>query len=64
VAARCQQVPATRRTPSTSARANATTSSGRPASRLLHCHINHHTTNDNVEQQGGGGLMLIRNVTS
>ena len=29
---------------------------------LLHCHINHHTTNDNVEEQGGGGLMLILDV--
>jgi len=35
-----------------------------PGKWLLHCHINHHTTNDNVEQQGGGGLMLILNVTS
>ena len=34
-----------------------------PGKWLLHCHINHHTTNDNVEQQGGGGLMLIFNVT-
>ncbi|OKH50298.1 copper oxidase [Calothrix sp. HK-06] len=30
---------------------------------LLHCHIPHHTTNDNVEVQGGGGLMMIINVT-
>jgi FtsP/CotA-like multicopper oxidase with cupredoxin domain/uncharacterized membrane protein len=35
-----------------------------PGKWLLHCHINHHVTNDNVEQQGGGGLMLILNVTS
>jgi FtsP/CotA-like multicopper oxidase with cupredoxin domain len=34
-----------------------------PGKWLLHCHINHHTTNDNVEEQGGGGLMLILNVT-
>jgi len=25
---------------------------------LLHCHIPHHTVNDNVEEQGGGGLMM------
>jgi len=29
---------------------------------LLHCHINHHTTNDNVEEQGGGGLTMILDV--
>lgn len=29
---------------------------------LLHCHINHHTTNDNVEEKGGGGLVMILNV--
>jgi len=34
-----------------------------PGKWLLHCHINHHTTNDNVEDQGGGGLTLILNVT-
>ena len=34
-----------------------------PSKWLLRCHINHHVTNDNVEQQGGGGLMLILNVT-
>jgi FtsP/CotA-like multicopper oxidase with cupredoxin domain len=33
-----------------------------PGKWLLHCHINHHTTNDNVEEQGGGGLMLILEV--
>ena len=33
-----------------------------PGKWLLHCHINHHTTNDNVEEQGGGGLMLILDV--
>lgn len=33
-----------------------------PGKWLLHCHINHHTTNDNREAQGGGGLMLILNV--
>ena len=30
---------------------------------LVHCHIPHHTTNDNVEVQGGGGLTMIINVT-
>lgn len=34
-----------------------------PGKWLLHCHINHHTTNDNVEVQGGGGLTMILNVT-
>ena len=33
-----------------------------PGKWLLHCHINHHTTNDNVEDEGGGGLMLILDV--
>jgi FtsP/CotA-like multicopper oxidase with cupredoxin domain len=30
---------------------------------LLHCHIPHHTTNDNVELHGGGGLMMIIQVS-
>lgn len=34
-----------------------------PGKWLLHCHINHHITNDNVEEQGGGGLTQIINVT-
>jgi FtsP/CotA-like multicopper oxidase with cupredoxin domain len=25
---------------------------------LIHCHIPHHTTNDNVEEKGGGGLTM------
>lgn len=29
---------------------------------LLHCHINHHTTNDNTEQDGAGGLTEIIQV--
>ena len=33
-----------------------------PGKWLLHCHIAHHTTNDNVETEGGGGLMLIIDV--
>ncbi|MBY3530804.1 multicopper oxidase domain-containing protein [Rhizobium laguerreae] len=35
----------------------------RPGKWLLHCHISHHTTNNNVETQGGGGLMLVIDVT-
>ena len=31
----------------------------RPGKWLLHCHIPHHTTNDNVEVQGGGLTMII-----
>lgn len=30
---------------------------------LLHCHIAHHATNDNVEVQGAGGLTMLINVT-
>lgn len=26
-----------------------------PGKWLLHCHFNHHVTNDNVEEEGGGG---------
>jgi hypothetical protein len=33
-----------------------------PEKWLLHCHISHHTTNNNVEVDGGGGLMLILDV--
>lgn len=29
---------------------------------LVHCHIPHHTANNNVEQDGGGGLMLVLDV--
>jgi len=29
---------------------------------LLHCHIPHHTTNDNVEEEGAGGLTTIIEV--
>lgn len=35
-----------------------------PGKWLLHCHIPHHTTNDNVESRGGGGLMAVIDVTS
>ncbi len=30
---------------------------------LLHCHINHHTTNDNAEEDGAGGLTMILEVS-
>jgi FtsP/CotA-like multicopper oxidase with cupredoxin domain len=29
---------------------------------LLHCHINHHITNDGVEEKGGGGLTQLIEV--
>ena len=32
-----------------------------PGQWMLHCHIPHHLTNDNIEP---GGLMLMVNVTS
>jgi FtsP/CotA-like multicopper oxidase with cupredoxin domain len=34
-----------------------------PGKWLLHCHINHHTTNDNHEDEGAGGLTLILDVS-
>lgn len=34
----------------------------RPGKWLVHCHISHHTTNNNVEVDGGGGLMLVIDV--
>jgi FtsP/CotA-like multicopper oxidase with cupredoxin domain len=34
-----------------------------PGQWLVHCHIPHHMTNNNVEEQGGGGLALIINVS-
>lgn len=34
-----------------------------PGKWLIHCHILHHTTNDNVEEMGGGGLTMVLNVT-
>jgi hypothetical protein len=33
-----------------------------PGKWLIHCHIGHHTTNNNVETQGGGGLMTVIDV--
>jgi len=34
-----------------------------PGKWLVHCHIPHHTTNNNVEHQGGGGLTMILEVS-
>jgi FtsP/CotA-like multicopper oxidase with cupredoxin domain len=34
-----------------------------PGKWLLHCHIPHHPTNNNVEERGAGGLTLILEVT-
>ncbi|RCW87912.1 DUF4396 domain-containing protein [Phyllobacterium bourgognense] len=34
----------------------------RPGRWLVHCHIPHHTTNNNIETKGGGGLMLVIEV--
>jgi FtsP/CotA-like multicopper oxidase with cupredoxin domain len=35
----------------------------RPGRWLIHCHIGHHTTNNNTETLGGGGLTMIIEVT-
>jgi FtsP/CotA-like multicopper oxidase with cupredoxin domain len=35
----------------------------RPGKWLLHCHIPHHTTNNNTEKAGAGGLTMIIEVT-
>jgi manganese oxidase len=35
----------------------------RPGKWLIHCHINHHTTNNNVETDGAGGLTMIIQVS-
>ena len=34
----------------------------RPGRWLIHCHIPHHTENDNLEDHGGGGLMMVIDV--
>lgn len=34
-----------------------------PGKWLIHCHIGHHTTNNNVEINGGGGLMVVIEVS-
>ena len=33
-----------------------------PGRWLLHCHINHHLTNDSAEVRGGGGLTMVIDV--
>jgi manganese oxidase len=30
---------------------------------IFHCHIPHHTLNNNIEVQGGGGLTLLVDVS-
>jgi FtsP/CotA-like multicopper oxidase with cupredoxin domain len=35
-----------------------------PGKWLLHCHINHHVTNDGAEIDGGGGMTMIIDVTA
>jgi hypothetical protein len=30
---------------------------------IVHCHIPHHTLNNNVEEQGAGGLIVLVEVT-
>ncbi len=35
----------------------------RPGKWLIHCHIAHHTANNNVEVNGGGGLMVVIDVS-
>jgi hypothetical protein len=34
-----------------------------PGKWLVHCHIPHHNTNNNVEHKGGGGLTMILDVS-
>jgi manganese oxidase len=34
-----------------------------PGKWILHCHIPHHTLNNNVEEKGGGGLTLLVDVS-
>lgn len=35
----------------------------RPGKWLIHCHIPHHTANNNTETKGGGGLMVVIDVS-
>jgi manganese oxidase len=35
-----------------------------PGRWLVHCHINHHVTNDGAEIDGGGGMTMIIDVAS
>ena len=34
-----------------------------PGKWLIHCHIPHHTTNNNVEVEGAGGLTMYIDVS-
>ena len=34
-----------------------------PGKWLIHCHINHHITNNGAEEQGGGGLTMVLKIT-
>ena len=34
-----------------------------PGRWLMHCHIPQHTTNNNAEEQGDGGLMMLIDMT-
>ncbi len=36
----------------------------KPGKWLVHCHIPHHTANNNVEIKGGGGLMVVIDVSA
>lgn len=36
----------------------------KPGKWLIHCHISHHMTNNNVETDGGGGLMVVIDVAT
>ncbi len=36
----------------------------KPGKWLLHCHINHHITNDGAETEGGGGMTMLIEVTA
>jgi FtsP/CotA-like multicopper oxidase with cupredoxin domain len=35
-----------------------------PEKWLIHCHIPHHTTNNNTETHGGGRLMMVIDVAA
>jgi manganese oxidase len=35
----------------------------KPGKWIVHCHIPHHTTNNNVEVKGGGGLTMLLDVS-
>jgi len=43
---------------------SGSTSFGSAEARQMACHIPHDTANNNVEMEGGGGLMLVIEVES